>query len=136
MVPHWVRGGKDEARANTKRVPLRKTAIKQAKTLDVIALGNSLGTGGKEVTADVIEAKNFDELESKKDQVKGKIVFYNYPFNQKLVRTFEAYGDAVRYRGGGPSQAAKYGAVAAIVRSMSESTDNNPHTGSLRYDSA
>jgi len=48
----------------------------------------------------------------------------------------EAYGDAVRYRGGGPSQAAKYGAVGAIVRSMSESTDNNPHTGSLRYDSA
>src|SRR6476646_8087882 len=45
MVPHWVRGGKDEARANTKRVILRKTAIKQGKMLDVIALGNSLGTG-------------------------------------------------------------------------------------------
>jgi hypothetical protein len=136
MVPHWVRGGKDEARANTQRVVMQKTVIKQGKTLDVIALGNSLGTGGKELIADAIEVKSFDELEAKKDQVKGKIVFYNYPFNQKFVKTFEAYGDAVRYRGGGPSQAAKYGAVGAIVRSMSESTDNNPHTGSLRYDSA
>lgn len=127
MVPHWVRGGKDEASASF---------AKQRKPLDVIALGNSLGSGKNSVSADVIEVKSFDELETKKNQVKGKIVFYNYPFNPKLIRTFEAYGDAVRYRTNGPSQAAKYGAVAAIVRSMSESTDNNPHTGSLRYDSA
>ena len=36
----------------------------------------------------------------------------------------------------GPSRAAKYGALAVIVRSMSHSTDNNPHTGATRYDSA
>ena len=126
MVPHWVRGGKDEV-----------TALydKQKKSLDVIALGNSLGSGKNGVKAEVVEIKSFDELEAKKDQLKGKIVFYNYPFNQKLIRTFEAYGDAVRYRTAGPSQAAKYGAVAAIVRSMSEGTNNDPHTGSLRYDS-
>lgn len=127
MVPHWVRGGKDEARASYSN---------RKKELDVIALGNSQGSGPRGVIADVIEVKNFDDLESKKDLIKGKIVFYNYPFNPKLVRTFEAYGDAVRYRGAGPSRAAKYGAVAAIVRSMSESTDNYPHTGSMRYDSA
>lgn len=127
MVPHWVRGGKDEATASYG---------KQKKSLDVIALGNSLGSGKNGVSAEVIEVKTFDELETKKGQVKGKIVFYNYPFNPKLIRTFEAYGDAVRYRTNGPSQAARYGAVGAIVRSMSESKDNNPHTGSLRYDSA
>lgn len=135
MVPHWVRGGKDEALAfynPTEKLKINKGTL---RTLDVIALGNSIGSGKNGVKADVIEVKSFDELEAKKDQVKGKIVFYNYPFNQKFVRTFEAYGDAVRYRGGGPSQAAKYGAIAAIVRSMSESTDNNPHTGALRYDS-
>jgi hypothetical protein len=49
------------------------------------------------------------------------------------VRTFEAYRDAVQYRGNGPSRAAKYGAVAALVRSMSHAADNNPHTGALRY---
>ncbi|MGZ3846830.1 MAG: M20/M25/M40 family metallo-hydrolase, partial [Flavisolibacter sp.] len=126
MVPHWVRGGKDEA-----------TAFygKQKKPLDVIALGNSLGSGKNGVSGQVVEVKTFQELEAKKDQLKGKIVFYNYPFNQRFIRTFEAYGDAVGYRGAGASQAAKYGAVGAIVRSMSESTDNNPHTGALHYDS-
>ena len=127
MVPHWMRGGKDEASASYG---------KQKKSLDVLALGNSLGSGKNGVSGNVIEVKSFEDLESKKDQLKGKIVFYNYHFNQKFVRTFEAYGDAVKYRGAGPSEAAKYGAVAAMVRSMSESTDNNPHTGSLRYDSA
>jgi carboxypeptidase Q len=127
MVPHWVRGGKDEATASYG---------KQKRSLDVLALGNSQGSGKSGVTANVVEVKNFQELEAKKDQVKGKIVFYNYPFNQTFIKTFQAYGDAVGYRGAGPSQAAKYGAVGAIVRSMSESTDNNPHTGSLRYDSS
>lgn len=136
MVPHWVRGGKDEALAFFNPGEKLKANKGTMKKLDVIALGNSLGSGNSGVSADVIEVKSFDELETKKDGIKGKIVFYNYPFNQKFVRTFEAYGDAVRYRGNGPSEAAKYGAVAAIVRSMSESTDNNPHTGSLRYDSS
>lgn len=127
MVPHWVRGGKDEANASYSG---------KKKTLDVIALGNSKGSGKSGVSGNVIEVKSFDELEAKKDQLKNKIVFYNYPFNQKFIRTFEAYGDAVRYRGAGASRAAKYGAKGVIVRSMSESTDNYPHTGALRYDSA
>jgi carboxypeptidase Q len=132
MIPHWVRGGKDEAIATTdRRAP---SAASENKKLDVLALGNSIGTGIKGVKAEVIEVKSFDDLERKKDAVKGKIVFYNYRFNPTFISTFQAYGDAVRYRGGGASQAAKYGALAVIVRSMSESVDNNPHTGSLRYD--
>jgi len=94
-----------------------------------------MGSGSNGVSGKVVEVKTFQELEAKKDQLTGKIVFYNYPFNQRFIHTFEAYGDAVGYRGAGASQAAKYGAVGAIVRSMSESTDNNPHTGALRYDS-
>ena len=84
--------------------------------------------------AEVIEVKSFDELDARKDEVKGKIVFYNYKFNPTFVSTFQSYGDASKYRGQGPSRAAKYGAAAVIVRSMSHSTDNNPHTGALRYD--
>ncbi len=76
---------------------------------------------------------NFDELERRKDELKGKIVFYNYPFNPLFVETFLAYADAVRYRGTGASRAAKYGALAVLVRSMSSSVDNNPHTGALSY---
>jgi hypothetical protein len=72
-------------------------------------------------------------LEQRKDELKGKIVFYNYKFNPLFVETFQAYGDAVRYRGAGASRAAKYGALAVLVRSMSSSVDNNPHTGALNY---
>jgi len=124
MVPHWVRGGKDILTAPN------------ARSLDVLALGNSYGTGEKGIRAQVIEVKSFDELEQRKGEVKGKIVFYNYKFNPRFVETFLSYIDAVKYRGQGPSQAAKYGAAAVIVRSMSHSTDNNPHTGATRYDSA
>ncbi len=125
MVPHWIRGGKDEA-----------TALegKQNKQLNILALGNSVGTGSAGISTDLVMVRSFDDLEKIKDGVKGKIVFYNYPFNPTFINTFQSYGDAVKYRGQGPSRAAKYGAVAVIVRSMSHSVDNNPHTGATRYD--
>jgi carboxypeptidase Q len=130
MVPHWVRGGRDQASAN-----YAGNGKNLVKPLDIIALGNSQGTGPKGLTSEVVEVKDFDDLESKKDQLKGKVVFYNYKFIPTHVTTFTSYGDAVRYRSQGPSRASKYGAVAVIIRSMSHSTDNNPHTGSTRYDS-
>jgi carboxypeptidase Q len=77
--------------------------------------------------------QDFAELDRRKEDVKGKIVFFNYPFKQTFINTGNGYGDAVRYRGGGPSAAAKYGAVAVIVRSVTPATDNHPHTGALRY---
>ncbi len=126
-VPHWVRGAKEEA--------YFMVAGKKI-TLDVLALGNSMGSGAKGVTAPVILINDFDELERRKDEIKGKIVFYNYKFNNKFVKTFQSYGDAGRYRGQGPSRAAKYGAVAVLVRSMSHAADNNPHTGAMNYDTA
>jgi len=134
MVPHWVRGGKDEATAfylNAPSIGISVTRV--GKPLDVIALGNSMGSNAKAVQAEVIEVSSFNELEAKKDEVKGKIVFYNVKFNSTYIRPFEAYRDAVTYRGSGASRAAKYGALAVIVRSMSHSRDNNPHTGAMRY---
>ncbi len=136
-IPHWIRGGMDKADAyyNAAVVGARNY-IPGKKTLDIIALGNSLGTGKKGLTAEVVEVKSYDDLERMKDSVKGKIVFYNYKFNPTFISTFGSYGDAVKYRGSGPSRAAKYGAVAVIVRSMTHATDNNPHTGATRYDTA
>ncbi len=125
-VPHWVRGEKEQARI----ISMRRDFV---PPLNVAALGNSVGTGPKGITAPVIEIRSFEELELKKEEIKGKIVFYNYPFNPTFVKTFRSYGDAVRFRGAGPSRAAKYGALAVILRSMSHSTDNHPHTGSTRY---
>jgi carboxypeptidase Q len=133
MVPHWVRGGKDKAEA-TYNGAAKGNLLPNKKELDVLALGNSEGTKNKNITADIVLVNSFEELEKKKDSVKGKIVFYNYKFNPTFVQTFRSYGDAVQYRGAGASRAAKYGAAGVIVRSMSHSADNNPHTGSLRYD--
>jgi carboxypeptidase Q len=123
-IPHWVRGGKDVARIidGSMETPL-----------NVLALGNSVGTGSKGITAPVMLVNSFDELEQRKNEVKGKIVFYNYKFNPTFIHTFYAYIDAVRYRGAGASRAAKYGAIAVLVRSMTHSTDNNPHTGAMNY---
>lgn len=129
MVPHWVRGAKEEARIISKRRDF-------IPPLEVLALGNSAGSGPDGVTAPVLEVSSFDDLEAKKDQVKGKIVFYNYHFNPTFIKTFHSYGDAVKYRGQGASRAAKYGALAVIVRSMSHGTNNFPHTGAMQYDSA
>jgi carboxypeptidase Q len=137
MVPHWVRGGRDEA------VVYYPLAAKQgvgfargSKQLDVIALGNSIGSGRNGVQGDVIEIQSFEDLDEKKDKVKGRVVFYNVKFNPTYVSTFNAYRDAARYRTTGAGRAAKYGAMAVIVRSMSHATNNIPHTGAMRYDTA
>ena len=137
MVPHWIRGGKDKAEVlYNSAVTGARNLLLANRQLDVLALGNSEGTKNKALTAKVILASSFDELEKKKDSLKGMIVFYDYKFNPTYVQTFRSYGEASTYRGSGPSRAAKYGAAAVIVRSMSHSVDNNPHTGATRYDSA
>ncbi len=123
-IPHWVRGGKDQAAV---------IMDNDHQLLQVIALGNSVSTKRGGITAPMILINNFEELEQRKNELKGKIVFYNYPFNPNFVNTLFAYFDAVPYRAFGPSRAAKYGAVGVVVRSMSSSTDNFPHTGAMVY---
>ncbi len=128
MVPHWVRGQKEIGRIiNSKKMGTVE--------LSVCALGGSVGTGLEGVAANVVEVKNFDELKSLGTQkVKGKIVFFNRPMDPTQIQTFSAYGGAVNQRGSGASEAAKYGAVGVIVRSMGVNQEDYPHTGGLRYE--
>ncbi len=123
-VPHWVRGNNDEVKI------ISIDNKKQSHVLNALALGNSIGSS---IEANVIAIKSFDELDKRKDEIKGKIVFFNYAFNQTYVETFQAYGEAGKYRYSGPSKAAQYGAVGCLVRSLSGSTDNFPHTGMMKY---
>lgn len=124
-VPHWVRGKE------------KCTAISQIngkKDLAITALGLSVGTDLNGITSKVIEVQNFDELKGLgSDNIKGKIVFFNRPFDNKLINPFAAYGSAVNQRVSGASEASKYGAVAVIVRSMTNALDNFPHTGVMHY---
>ncbi len=127
VVPNWNRGGEDKARVE------RIDGKKVKRPLEVLALGNSLGSGKNGVTAEVLELASFAELESRSDEVRGKIVFFNYGFNPTNIQPFRSYGDAGIYRRNGASRAAKYGAVGVLIRSMTEATDNNPHTGAMEY---
>jgi len=127
MVPHWIRGEKEQVR-------IVNSNVIGSLDLNALALGNSIGTGKDGVSAEVIEVKSLDEVERLgESNIKGKIVFYNRPMDPTQLRTFRAYGGAVDQRSQGPSMAAKYGAVAVLVRSMTTRLDDVPHTGGLNY---
>jgi len=123
---YWKRGSKEEVR-------MMKSDGSMVK-LRALSLGNSVGTGGKEIKAEVVEVKSLDEVETLGEKgIKGKIVFFNRPMDAAQIRTFSAYGGAVDQRVYGPSKASEYGAVAALVRSMTTKTDTFPHTGVTVY---
>lgn len=127
MVPHWVRGAQEKGR-------IVGSQKRGSFDVPVTALGNSVGTGPEGVAAEVIEVQDFQKLaELGKDQIAGKIVFFNRPMDPKLMDTFSAYGGAASQRGSGPSEAAKYGAIGVIVRSLSSFKDDVLHTGSTNY---
>ncbi len=129
MVPHWIRGGTDKAVIIYKD----KNKNQQKYALSILGLGNAVGTNANGIQAPLIRVNDFNELEAKKNELKNKIVFYNCPFDDTLVSTFAAYSKNVIYRVSGADRAEKYGALAVIVRSMTNSPGNYPHTGSLHY---
>lgn len=126
MVPKWVRGIAelayiDSGGGTTNVVP-------------IAALGGSVSTPPDGIKARVVEVQNFEELAKiGKDSIQGKIVFYNRPMQADFIETFRAYGGAVNQRTQGAAEAAKYGAVGVIVRSMTLSLSDDPHTGTMSY---
>jgi len=114
-VPHWVRG-RESARVVA---PIEKP-------LNILGLGGSVATGANGVTAPVVVVGSFDELEALgESKVKDKIVLYDVPW--------KGYGETNIYRTSGASRAARLGAVASIVRSMTGSSLYTPHTGNQNY---
>ncbi|WP_246285196.1 M20/M25/M40 family metallo-hydrolase [Hymenobacter lapidiphilus] len=125
MVPHWVRGKPEKA---TIRADKGKGV-----SLNVVALGGSVGTGGK-LRAGVVEVQSLAQLAALPEaQVKGKFVFFNRPMNPLYVETGKAYGEAGDQRRSGAVAAAKRGAVGALVRSLTLAQDDLPHTGTMSY---
>jgi Peptidase family M28 len=113
-VPHWVRGNESGAILSPVSRPLH-----------MLGLGMSVGTPPSGITADVVVVSNFDELAQAGNKVSGKIVVFNAPY--------EGYGKTVAYRVAGASGAAKMGAVAVLVRSITPLALQQPHTGTLIY---
>jgi hypothetical protein len=126
MVPVWTRG---------KESLQIKTTDGKWKNLKMLSLGNSEGTGGKDVSGEIIIVKSMEEYDKlPADQVKDKIVFFNYPFSQSFVETFRGYSDAAKYRVTAAALTAKKGGKFAIIRSLSSAFDDVPHTGAMRYE--
>jgi carboxypeptidase Q len=126
MVPNWKRGEPEIARIVSSRFG--------TTDLTVLALGRSTGTGEEGLLSSVVEVHDLDELELLgREALEGKIVFFNRPVDQRHYNTFDGYGGAVDQRFSGPSAAASYGAVAAIVRSVTTASHDYAHTGVTRY---
>ncbi len=116
MVPHWVRGAESAEMIEPRH-----------QILPMLGLGGSVGTLPAGITAEVLVVSSFDELKAKAAQATGKIILYDAPFT--------SYGQTVQYRALGANEAAKVGAVASIIRSVTPYSMRTPHTGGLRYDS-
>ncbi|MBU3025439.1 M20/M25/M40 family metallo-hydrolase [Zobellia galactanivorans] len=125
-VPKWVRG--------TPEFAYFETSPGLSTNVNICALGGSVATPLGGLKAGVVEVQGIEELEALgKEKIEGKIVFFNRPMDPTLISTFAAYSGCVDQRYSGAEEAAKYGAVGVIVRSMNLRIDNFPHTGSMGY---
>lgn len=126
MVPKWTRGFKEYAYI--------QTTDGQKTVTDICALGGSMATPSLGIKAGVVEVQGIEELASLgKEKLSGKIVFFNRPMDPTMIQTFMAYSAAADQRYAGAMEAAKYGAVGVIVRSLNLRMDDYPHTGSMSY---
>lgn len=126
-VPHWERGP-------SASLTVIEPQDKVKTFLPILALGGSVGTSREGVQGELLVVRSFEELEQAGDAARGKIVLFDRPMDPGELDPFEAYGGAVNQRGRGAIEAAKHGAVAALVRSMTLRMDDVPHTGAMRYE--
>ncbi len=122
VVPHWVRGAKEEGSISINGIN---------EKIKLTSLGNSEGTNGKLINAEIVEIKQMEDIS--KVNVKGKIVLINIEMNPTYIKTFRAYSESGVGRRAGPSLAAKYGAIGVMVRSLASNEDDHPHTGATAY---
>jgi len=126
MVPKWTRGTPEYAYV--------ETAPGITSIQNICALGGSVATPVEGIKAPIIEVQGIEDLKNYgREEIEGKIIFYNRSMQANLISTFKAYGGCVDQRYSGAIEAAKYGAVGVIVRSMNLREDDFPHTGAMSY---
>jgi carboxypeptidase Q len=116
MVPRWVRG-----------IESAELMEPRKQNLPMLGLGGSIATPPGGITAEVLVVSSFEELTQRAADARDKIVLFNAPFT--------SYGATVQYRSGGAVAAARAGAVASLIRSVTPYSMRTPHTGGMRYDS-
>lgn len=126
MVPKWVRG--------TPEFAYVETAPGITTDLPICALGGSVATPLQGIKANIVEVNGIEDLKLLgAGKISGKIVFFNKPMDPTELNTFKSYSDCVDQRYAGAKEAAKFGAVGVIVRSLNLRLDDYPHTGVMDY---
>ena len=115
MVPHWVRGKESATLVSPRK-----------RSLPMLGLGGSIGTPKEGITAEVLVVRSFEDLESKAEEAKDRIILFNAPFTE--------YRETVMFRVNGAKAAAKVGAVASLIRSVGPFSMQTPHTGGMSYE--
>lgn len=102
--------------------------------MPMVALGGSISG---DVRAGLVVVTRKEALDSlgKLGGLRGKIVLLARPMEESLLNTFRAYGGCVNQRVNGAVWCAPYGALAVLVRSVSNKCDMHAHTGVTHYDS-
>lgn len=122
-VPHWVRGAEHARVVRPVRRPLA-----------ILALGGSVGTPGR-LRAQIVAFESLAALRASTEPLDGRIAFVDH----RMAPYDEATGDP-GYRNGvqarlhAASEAAKRGAEAVLVRSVTAAVSPLPHTGALAYE--
>ena len=101
--------------------------------LAVTTLGGSVATDANGIEAEVSLFRTYDDLlAAAPGSLNGKIAVVT----QRMVRAQDGsgYGAANQIRRRGPSEAAKRGAVAYLLRSLGTDNHRLPHTGALNYE--
>ncbi|MCM4153218.1 peptidase M28 family protein [Arenibacter sp. N53] len=125
-VPKWVRG--------TPEFAYMESDPGLTNNVPICALGGSIATPFGGIKAGVVEVIGIEGLKALgKEKIQGKIVFFNKPMDPANINTFQSYKDCSDQRYSGASEAAKYGAVGVIVRSLNLRLDDFPHTGAMSY---
>ncbi len=121
-VPRWVRGA-EKARISS---PIQRELV-------VLGLGGTVGTRGT-LRGEIAVVDSLADIAVKGAALRGKIVVINQPmpaFDHEHHVT--GYGETVKIRVSGASEAAKVGAKAVLIRSVTASSLRTPHTGSMKY---
>jgi hypothetical protein len=117
LLPVWQRGTESAAVVSPFPQPLR-----------IVGLGNSGATPPGGLTLPVVFFASFNELkQAPMGSLDGKIAFVSN--TMQATQDVSSYGIEGQARFNGPSEAAKRGAAAIVIRSIGTDHGRGPHTG-------
>ncbi|HET8723607.1 MAG TPA: M28 family peptidase [Anaeromyxobacteraceae bacterium] len=120
QVTRWTRGEESASIVAGEGV--------QPRAIGVTALGRSGPTPEGGIVAEVIEADSLDALAALGSRVAGRIVLLQHD-----MRVADDYGRFSALRTRGPAAAARLGAAAVLVRSLTTARHALPHTGTTMF---